>query len=144
MRYRVVPLAAIARELGVTDTDTLEAVASDGFAAQLPGRLVLQQADTGPRAWLAIELPAEPWPPLPGKPASAGPFYVVWSDDTGIGPEQWPYMVVKLARRQPPEQRWPPIIRPARGSPITSSTAWPATSSTAPARPRSAPICSDR
>jgi mono/diheme cytochrome c family protein len=107
MRYRVVPLAAIARELGVTDTDTLEAVASDGFAAQLPGRLVLQQADTGPRAWLAIELPAEPWPPLPGKPASAGPFYVVWSDDTGIGPEQWPYMVVKLARRQPPEQRWP-------------------------------------
>lgn len=107
MRYRVVPLATLARELGVTDTDTLEAVASDGFAAQLPGRLVLQQVDTGPRAWLAIELPAEPWPPLPGKPASAGPFYVVWSDDTGIGPEQWPYMVVKLARRQPPEQRWP-------------------------------------
>ena len=107
MRYRVVPLATLARELGLTDADTLEAVASDGFAAQLPGRLVLQQADTGPRAWLAIELPAEPWPPLPGKPASAGPFYVVWSDDTGIGPEQWPYMVVKLARRQPPEQRWP-------------------------------------
>jgi hypothetical protein len=30
-------------------------------------------------AWLAIELADHPWPPVPEKGASAGPFYIVWT-----------------------------------------------------------------
>lgn len=107
MRYRAVPLALLAHSLGLTAADTLEVVATDGFVAQLPGALALQ---TGPaQAWLAIEPEGQPWPALPKKTQSAGPFYVVWLPDTGVRSEQWPYNVAKLNVRETPEKRWPQI-----------------------------------
>ena len=110
MRYRAVPLALLLGQLGLTPGDTLEAVASDGFGAQLPGALVLRGAAGGQGApWLAIENSAQPWPALPGKSASAGPFYIVWPQAQGVSSEQWPYAVVRLALRAAPEQRWPQI-----------------------------------
>ncbi len=110
MRYRAVPLSVVLAQLGLTRPDTLEAVASDGFTAQLPGALVLDGAAGGrSQPWLAIEPAGQPWPALPGKPQSAGPFYLVWPHAEGVGSEQWPYAIARLAARAAPELRWPQI-----------------------------------
>lgn len=110
MRYRAVPLAVALRELGLTRADTLDVVATDGFVAQLPGALVLDGAASGrSQPWLAIEPAQAPWPALPGKAHSAGPFYIVWPVAEGVSSEQWPYAVARLAVREAPERRWPQI-----------------------------------
>ncbi len=109
MTYRAVPLLALLGDLAGTPFDTLEATATDGFVAQLPLALVEKGADGGSVAWLAVEDPRKPWPPLPGKTASAGPFYLVWEHPqaSGVGSEQWPYQVAELALTQSPAHRWP-------------------------------------
>ncbi|MGE8318740.1 MAG: c-type cytochrome [Comamonas sp.] len=109
MRYRAVPLAVVLRELGLTATDTLEVVATDGFVAQLPGALALQQGAGKPQPWLAIEPKDAPWPVLPDRPHGAGPMYIVWPVDQGVSSEQWPYAVARLHVRESPERRWPEI-----------------------------------
>ena len=60
MSYRAVPLAALLD--GVQPGDHLQAVALDGFAAELPAAPLL--STQGARAWLAVEDPAQPWPAL--------------------------------------------------------------------------------
>ena len=88
MTYRVVPLAALLT--GLTPADHVQAVALDGFAAELPAAPLLATGKT--RAWLAVEDPAHPWPPLaPGKP-SAGPFYLIWTEP-GAGQSARPAQV---------------------------------------------------
>ncbi|MBC7211966.1 MAG: cytochrome c, partial [Pseudomonas sp.] len=69
LHYRAVPLAVLLP--GVIPSDHLQAVALDGFAAEMPAGPLLQ---AGPaQAWLAIEDPSHPWPALSkGKPG-AGP-----------------------------------------------------------------------
>lgn len=107
MHYRAVPLSVLLDQLGLEANDTLEVVASDGFVAQLPAAMVLRQGPGQP--WLAIETEAAPWPLVPGKQVSAGPFYIVWPQAQGVQNEQWPYAVVRLNRREAPEKRWPQI-----------------------------------
>ena len=108
MHYRAVPVAALLDSL--RDTDHLQAVASDGFAAEMPAAPLLQRGPA--QAWLAIEDPAAPWPPLAAGKPSAGPFYIVWSDPqaSGIRPEQWPFRVTHLRRLAPVEQRFPMML----------------------------------
>lgn len=112
MSYRAVPLAALLE--GVKPGDHLQAVALDGFAAEMPAAPLLQ---SGPaQAWLAVEDPAQPWPPLgPDKPG-AGPFYLVWThpEAGNISPEQWPFQVASIRRLQPVAERFP-ALRPASG-----------------------------
>ncbi|WP_028694614.1 cytochrome c [Pseudomonas cremoricolorata] len=105
MHYRAVPLAALLE--GIASDDHLQAVALDGFAAEMPAAPLLQ---AGPaQAWLAVEDPERPWPPLAAGKPSAGPFYLVWTDPqrSGIRPEQWPFQIASLRRLQPVEQRFP-------------------------------------
>lgn len=109
MRYRAVPLAVVLRELGLSAADTLEVVATDGFVAQLPGALALQQGPGRAQPWLAIEAKDAPWPVLPDRPHGAGPLYIVWPVDQGVSSEQWPYAVARLHVREAPERRWPEI-----------------------------------
>lgn len=108
MDYRAVPLAELLT--GLSPSDQLQAVASDGFAAELPAAQLLQTS--GARAWLAIEDPASPWPPLGADKPSAGPFYLVWSDPAAsrIGPEQWPFQVVSLRQVQSLARRFPALL----------------------------------
>lgn len=98
MTYQAVPMASLLRDMKAKPGDTVEAVAADGFVASLPAKILLAQDDTSARAWLAIEDAAHPWPHLPGKKASAGPFAVIWQrpQASGIRSEQWPYQVVAL------------------------------------------------
>ena len=65
----------------------------------------------GSVAWIAVENPDHPWPKLPGKDASAGPFYLIWQypERSRVANEQWPYMLEKLTAVQSPELRWPQL-----------------------------------
>lgn len=115
MRYRAVPLHALLE--GVRSDDHLLFTASDGFSAPMPMSLIDNRH--GSSAWLAIEDPAHPWPALPGKVATAGPFYVVWTQPqlAGIGPERWPYQLAAIRRQAPVAERFP-MLAPAATLPV--------------------------
>ncbi len=108
MTYRAVPLAALLT--GVKPEDHLQAVALDGFAAELAAAPLLNKE--GAQAWLAIEDPAQPWPPLSAGKHSAGPFYLVWTDPQAgdISPEQWPFEVASIKLIAPVAQRFPALL----------------------------------
>ncbi|MGS0544980.1 cytochrome c [Pseudomonas sp. Y5-11] len=108
MTYRAVPVAALLT--GIKPGDHLQAVALDGFAAELSAAPLLNTK--GARAWLAIEDPAQPWPPLSEGKHSAGPFYLVWTDPQAgnISPEQWPFQVASIKRMAPVAERFPALL----------------------------------
>ncbi|WP_109126715.1 cytochrome c [Dyella sp. C11] len=119
MRYRAVPLKALLD--GASPDDTLQFVASDGFAAQIPAALIVRAK--GSEAWLAVEDPARPWPTLAEIKGDAGPFYVVWTnpDAMKITSEQWPFQLASIHRQAPVAQRFPAIVPDASqapGSPV--------------------------
>jgi mono/diheme cytochrome c family protein len=111
MRFRAIPLAALLAGLDAPADSVIETVALDGFAAQLPLDLVTNTDSSKAVAWLAIEPGDAPWPPLPGKTASAGPFYIVWTGAAAatIRSEQWSYQVAKLESQPSPASRWPAL-----------------------------------
>ncbi len=108
MTYRAIPLAVLLP--GLTPESHLQAVALDGFAAELTAAPLLQK--NGARAWLAVEDPAHPWPALAeGKP-SAGPFYLVWTDPQAgpISPEQWPFQISGIKQLKTVAERFPALL----------------------------------
>jgi mono/diheme cytochrome c family protein len=111
MTYRAVPVLALLGKEPDAALDTLEARAADGFVSQIPMALLEKGAQGGSVAWIAVEDPAAPWPSLPGKDASAGPFYLVWEhpERSKVGSEQWPYQTVALTGVESPAHRWPQI-----------------------------------
>ena len=114
MQYRALPLSSLLE--GVQAGDQLQLLASDGFAAELPAALVL--GSSGSRAWLAIEDPAQPWPPLAAGKPSAGPFYLVWENPEAsqIGPEQWPFQLARIRTQAPLAERYPQLLPAADAS----------------------------
>ena len=110
--YRAIALTGLLSGLPVQGADILEATARDGFVAQLPAGKALSGDPAGARAYLAIEDPAKPWPKLPGKDVTAGPYYLVWRDPkrSGIGPEAWPYQAVILKLTASVASRFPAIV----------------------------------
>lgn len=110
MTFRAVPFADLLGDTLPAD-GVLETRAADGFAAQLPLDLVRRHAPAGAVAWLAIEDPAHPWPKLPGKAVSAGPFYLVWLGPkaSSVRGEQWPYQIVRVTIESSPLARWPSL-----------------------------------
>lgn len=108
MHYRAVPLARLLP--GLTAQDHLQFVAADGFTAEVPAALIL--TTTGAQPWLAVEATSTPWPNLPGKSLSAGPFYLVWTDPESaqVGPEQWPYQLAAIRRINGVAARFPAIV----------------------------------
>jgi mono/diheme cytochrome c family protein len=111
MSYRAVPVAALLEGLKVPPGSVIEAVASDGFAAQIPSALMLNTDQQKTVAWLAIEEAGKPWPKLPGKGYTAGPFYIVWTGPgvESVRSEYWAYQTAKLVSQLSPEARWPEI-----------------------------------
>jgi mono/diheme cytochrome c family protein len=108
MTYLAVPLAELLP--GLQPQSHLQAVALDGFAAELSAAPLL--ALHGAQAWLAVEDPAKPWPPLAeGKP-SAGPFYLVWTDPQAghISPEQWPFQIASIKQMKTVAERFPALL----------------------------------
>lgn len=111
MRYRAVPLASLIGSEQLPPDSLLEGVASDGFVAQLPVDLCLRSGEDGAVAFLAVEEPGRPWPNLPGKQVSPGPFYLVWvrPEASGVRSEQWPYQLARIAAVDGPAKRWPQL-----------------------------------
>ncbi len=110
MTYRAVPLAALLA--GVPPDATVQVTALDGFVAELPAEPLLQSHPGGARAWLAIEDPAAPWPPLGADRPSAGPFYVIWTEPEAdnIKPEQWPYQAAEIRVTASLAERFPAML----------------------------------
>ncbi|WP_411378767.1 c-type cytochrome [Pseudomonas sp. MPB26] len=108
MTYQAVPLAVLLQ--GLTAESHLQAVALDGFAAELTAAPLLQQH--GARAWLAVEDPAQPWPALADGKPSAGPFYLVWTDPQAghISPEQWPFQIARIKQLKTVAERFPALL----------------------------------
>jgi mono/diheme cytochrome c family protein len=112
MSYRAVRVASLFAGMTLPPDNVIEAVALDGFVAQLPPDLVLDIDESKTVAWLAIEPADHPWPAMPRKDTSAGPFYIVWTgaDVGSIRSEQWPYHVAKLVSQPSPTSRWPALV----------------------------------
>ena len=99
--------------------DLLAAKGSTGLRQAPPMALSLKFRSRSSRpakgearfAWIAVENPNHPWPKLPGKDASAGPFYLIWQNPerSHVSNEQWPFMLEKLAAAQSPKLRWPQL-----------------------------------
>lgn len=109
MHYRAVPLRDLLPELN--PDDHLQIVALDGFAAEIDASKILD--GHGAEAWLAIESPEAPWPPLAAGKAGAGPFYLVWTHPEAghVNAEQWPYQIAGIRRLDPVAVRFP-AMRP--------------------------------
>lgn len=108
MTYRAIALSDLLAGMKLPQDAVIEAVATDGFVAQLPLDLVLHTKPGASQAFVAIEPPDAQWPHLAGKKASAGSFYIVWANPaaSGIRSEQWPYMVAQLRAADSPAKRW--------------------------------------
>jgi len=106
-----VPLLELLPDIRAAGFDTLEARATDGFVSQIPWALIAAARAGGSVPWLAIEDTAEPWPMLPGRTTSAGPFYLVWEkpERSNVGNEQWPYALASMRAVASPEARWPQL-----------------------------------
>ena len=114
MSFRAIPVAALLA--GVGFDETIRFVANDGFVANLPAAPLLARGN-GAVAYLAIEPPDAPWPPLKsGESATAGPFYLVWvhPELAGIHDEQWPYQIARIESALPLVKRFP-VLAPASG-----------------------------
>jgi mono/diheme cytochrome c family protein len=111
MTYRAVPIASLLAGITLPDNSVIEAVALNGFVAQIPPGLLLNTDESKAVAWLAIEPQDRPWPPLPHKDENAGPFYIVWTGPEvgSIRSEQWPYQLAKLKSQPSPAARWPAL-----------------------------------
>jgi mono/diheme cytochrome c family protein len=111
MTYRAVPISALLEGLSFPPDSVIEAVATDGFAAQIPLNLVLNTDAGKSVAWLAIEPADKPWPKITGKDYTAGPFYIVWTkpEASGIRSEYWAYQTAALKSQPSPATRWPEI-----------------------------------
>jgi mono/diheme cytochrome c family protein len=113
MSFRAVPIAALLD--GVASDESIRFTAADGFVATLPAAALL--AHEGPVAYLAVEPPEAPWPPLKaGEAPTAGPFYLVWTapDKAVPASEQWPYRIVRIEVVASLAKRFPMIAPAAR------------------------------
>lgn len=111
VRYLAVPIRALLKGLTIPLDYVLQAQADDGFVASLPLKPLLAGGPGQSEAWLAIEPADDPWPVLPGRTRSAGPFYLVWlrPERGGIRSEQWPYQLARLTALPAPLARWPEL-----------------------------------
>lgn len=109
MTYRAVPVAGLLAGLTLPPGSVIEAVAVDGFAAQTPLDLLLNQDASTALAWVAVEPVDRPWPKIAGKDYTAGPFYIVWTgpEVASIRSEYWAYQAAKLVSQESPAARWP-------------------------------------
>lgn len=115
MSFTALPLADLL--VGLRPEHFVQTKALDGHAGEVPAELLFML--DGGRAWLAIEDSQDPWPKLPNKQGSAGPFYVVWTDvdSERINSEQWPYQVTTIRLSETSAKDGYRNLRPADDAP---------------------------
>ncbi|HEY2772586.1 MAG TPA: cytochrome c [Candidatus Binatia bacterium] len=98
--YSVVPAHSLFDGMDVPGDAVIDFQCLDGFAAALSRDRLLNDSPSRSIAYLAIEDPAHPWPPLKDDSGpSAGPFYLVWQSPqlSGIAREEWPFQLSGFA-----------------------------------------------
>ena len=105
--YRAIPMATLLRRLDITVDDYVQARATDDFSIAIPAHLLAFGDPARMQAFLAIEDPAAPWPKIPGKPYSAGPFAIVWKlgPSVTVSSEYWAYRLAALGVTDSPVRR---------------------------------------
>ena len=105
IRFRAVPMSDLVPARFARPELSLIFECRDGFAAAIPATRVLGQSPETPRAFLAVEDPASPWPPLKKQSGTtAGPFYLIWQPSMRIAPEEWPYQISRIVIREAQEE----------------------------------------
>ena len=109
MTYRAIPAALLLKDGGLGPDDYVQARAVDDFSIGVPGHLFDDAAHVEP--FVAIEDPAAPWPSVPGKSETAGPYYLVWRivPPATVSAEFWAYHLAALAVTDGPVKRWPAL-----------------------------------
>jgi mono/diheme cytochrome c family protein len=109
MTYRAVPIGDLLKGLKIAADDDVQTRATDNFSIGIPARLLLDGNPAEVQAFIAIEDPAAPWPPLPNQTTSAGPFYMIWKLGPGarVSSEYWGYHLAALTVIEGPLERWP-------------------------------------
>lgn len=98
MKYTAVQASRLLKGLNISKSATFKFICLDGFSASVPATKILNNSSKQAVAYIAIEDPKNPWPPVkPGKP-SAGPFYLVWlrPELSGIVTNDWPFQVKNI------------------------------------------------
>lgn len=122
MTVSAIPMAVLFAGLSISPGATATLVASDGYISHMPMALLIARRPDAPRAYLAVENPAAPWPPLEGH--DIGPFRLVWTLPTGaargagtpINQSYWTYSIERIEAIASPAERFP-AIRPAADAP---------------------------
>ena len=108
-RFRAIPIANLFKGLVVPEVAVIQCNSVDGFSAILEKTRLFSTDPTASKAFLAIEDPQHPWPPLLGKASSAGPFYLIWTHPqaSAIGGEEWPYQIASFNILSDPRRVFP-------------------------------------
>lgn len=112
LKMQAIPVGVLFTDVPLDRVEAVEFESTDGFASFLEPELLFSDDPDAPRALVAIEDPADPWPPLrPGEP-SAGPFYLVWQNapPSLVGQEQWPYQLRYFRLSAAVEERFPGLL----------------------------------
>lgn len=119
LTFKAIPLTALLRGMPVATGATATTAAGDGYVSHLPMRLLLADSADAPRAWLAVENPARPWPRLKGR--DIGPFRLIWTLPSGraasvVNESHWTYNIVRIDINASAAERFA-AIRPASDQP---------------------------
>ncbi|MBP0628748.1 MULTISPECIES: cytochrome c [unclassified Cupriavidus] len=119
LTFKAIPMASLLRGMPAEAGATATTAASDGYVSHLPLRMLLADSADEPRAWLAVENPARPWPKLKGQ--GIGPFRLIWTLPSGraasvVNESHWTYSIVRIDITASPAERFA-AIRPASDQP---------------------------
>jgi mono/diheme cytochrome c family protein len=117
-QFKAIPIANLFTGLTILELAVIQCNGADGFSAILEKTRLFSTDPKASKAYLAIEDPKRPWPPLTGKTASAGPFYLVWTDPqaSSVGREEWPFQISSFVILSDPHSVFPKIY-PADDTP---------------------------
>ncbi|QBY50577.1 cytochrome c [Cupriavidus oxalaticus] len=119
LTFKAIPMASLLRGMPAEAGATATTAASDGYVSHLPLRMLLADSADEPRAWLAVENPARPWPKLKGQ--GIGPFRLIWTLPSGgaasvVNESHWTYNIARIDITASPAERFA-AIRPASDQP---------------------------
>lgn len=118
LTFKAIPVSEFFKGQPASPDASATTAASDGYVSHLPMRLLLADRADGPRAWLAVEDPAAPWPMLNGQ--DIGPFRLIWTAPAdkaaAVNESLWTYNIVRIDVAALPGARFA-AIRPAAGLP---------------------------
>jgi len=118
LTFKAIPVPELFRGQQASPDASATTAASDGYISHLPMHLLLGDRADGPRAWLAVEDPAAPWPTLKGQ--DIGPFRLIWTAPPAkaalVNESLWTYSIVRIDVAAQPAARFE-AIRPAAGLP---------------------------